>query len=135
MEAFVPSTGILGIGGVIAFVIGSVILMDTESEAFQIALPLIIAVAAFSVLLLVIVVGMLMRSRHTALVSGDSAMLGELAEAMEDFNENGLVRIHGELWRAVSERPVKKGQLLSVKAINGLELLLSDNDKTMGEQS
>jgi membrane-bound serine protease (ClpP class) len=135
MEAFVPSTGILGIGGVIAFVVGSVILMDTESEAFQIALPLIIAVAAFSVLLLVIIVGMLIRSRHAALVSGDSAMLDEKAEAMEDFADRGLVRVHGELWQAVTERPVKKGQLLSIKAIKGLELLLSDKDKSNGEQS
>jgi len=135
MEAFVPSTGILGIGGVIAFVVGSVILMDTESKAFQIALPLIIAVAAFSVFLLVIIVGMLMRSRRTALVSGDSAMLSEMAEVIEDFTEKGMVRVHGELWQAVSERPVKKGQLLPIKAIKGLELLLSDNDKTTGEQS
>jgi len=135
MEAFVPSTGILGIGGVIAFVIGSVILMDTESESFQIALPLIIAVAAFSVFLLVIIVGMLMRSRRVALVSGDSAMLSEMAEVIEDFAEKGMVRVHGELWQAVSERPVKKGQLLPIKAIKGLELLLSDNDKTTGEKS
>jgi len=135
MEAFVPSTGILGIGGVIAFVFGSIILMDTESKSFQIALPLIIAVAAFSVLLLVIVVGMLIRSRRVALVSGDSAMLGEMAEAIEDFNDKGLVRVHGELWQAVTERPVKKGQLLPVKSINGLELSLSENDKTTGEQS
>ena len=135
MEAFVPSTGILGIGGVIAFVFGSIILMDTESEAFQIALPLIIAVAAFSVLLLVIMVGMLMRSRRATLVSGESAMLSEMAEVMEDFSEKGLVRVHGELWQAVTKRPVRKGQLLPIKAINGLELLLSDNDKTAGEQS
>ena len=135
MEAFVPSTGILGIGGVIAFVFGSIILMDTESKSFQIALPLIIAVAAFSVLLLVIIVGMLLRSRRVALVSGDSAMLGEMAEVVEDFSNKGLVRVHGELWQAITEGAVKKGQLLPVKAINGLELSLSENDKTTGEQS
>ena len=135
MEAFVPSTGILGIGGVIAFIFGSIILMDTESKSFQIALPLIIAVAAFSVLLLVIIVGMLLRSRRVALVSGDSAMLGEMAEVVEDFSDKGLVRVHGELWQAITEGAVKKGQLLPVKAINGLELSLSENDKTTGEQS
>jgi membrane-bound serine protease (ClpP class) len=135
MEAFVPSTGILGIGGVIAFVFGSIILMDTESKSFQIALPLIIAVAAFSVLLLVIVVGMLIRSRRAVLVSGDSAMLGDIAEIMEDFDDKGLVRVHGELWQAVTEKPVKKGQLLPVKSINGLELSLGENDKATGEQS
>jgi membrane-bound serine protease (ClpP class) len=62
-------------------------------------------------------------------------MLSEMAEVIEDFAEKGMVRVHGELWQAVSERPVKKGQLLPIKEIKGLELLLSDNDKTTGEKS
>jgi membrane-bound serine protease (ClpP class) len=135
MEGFIPSTGILGIGGVVSFVVGSVILMDTESEAFQIAVPLIIAVAAFSVLMLVMVFGMLIRSRRVALVSGDSAMLGEKAEVMEDFAEQGQVWVHGELWQAVTEQPVKKGQLISIKAINGLKLILGNQENTTGERS
>ncbi|MFA9421266.1 MAG: nodulation protein NfeD [Gammaproteobacteria bacterium] len=135
MEAFIPSTGILGIGGVVSFVVGSVILMDTESEAFQIAVPLIIAVAAFSVLLLVMVFGMLIRSRRVALVSGESAMLNEKAEVMEDFVERGLVRVHGELWQAVTEQPVKKGQLIPIKAINGLKVMLNNTEITTGERS
>jgi membrane-bound serine protease (ClpP class) len=135
MEAFIPSTGILGIGGVVSFVVGSVILMDTESEAFQIAVPLIIAVAAFSVLMLVMVFGMLIRSRRVALVSGDSVMLGEKAEVMEDFVGQGQVWVHGELWQAVTEQPVKKGQLISIKAINGLKLILGNQENTTGERS
>jgi membrane-bound serine protease (ClpP class) len=135
MEAFVPSTGILGIGGVVSFVVGSVILMDTESEAFQIAVPLIIAVAAFSVLMLVMVFGMLIRSRRVALVSGNSAMLGEKAEVMEDFAEQGQVWVHGELWQAVTEQPVKKGQMIPIKAINGLKLILNNKEITTGERS
>ena len=135
MEAFIPSTGILGIGGIVSFVVGSVILMDTESDAFQIAVPLIIAVAAFSVLMLVMVFGMLVRSRRVALVSGDSAMLGEKAEVMEDFAEQGQVWVHGELWQAVTKQPVKKGQLIPIKAINGLKLILGNKENTTGEQS
>jgi membrane-bound serine protease (ClpP class) len=134
MEAFVPSTGILGIGGVIAFVLGSVILMDTESEAFQIALPLIFAVALFSAGVLILLVGMIMRSRHSALVSGDSAMIGENAEVMEDFTEQGLVRVHGELWQAVSEKSVHKGQFLPIKAIKGMKLWLLNNDVETGDK-
>jgi len=135
MEAFIPSTGILGIGGVVSFVVGSVILMDTESEAFQIAVPLIIAVAVFSVLLLVMVFGMLIRSRRVALGSGDSVMLGEKAEVMEDFIDQGQVWVHGELWQAVTEQPVKKGQLIPIKAINGLKLILNNKENTTGERS
>ncbi len=135
MEGFIPSTGILGIGGVISFVVGSVILMDTESEAFQIAVPLIIAVAAFSVLMLVMMFGMLVRSRRVALVSGDSAMLSEKAEVMEDFVEQGQVWVHGELWQAVTDQPVKKGQMIPIKAIKGLKVILNNTENTTGERS
>ncbi|MCZ6668381.1 MAG: NfeD family protein, partial [Gammaproteobacteria bacterium] len=95
----------------------------------------IIAVAAFSVLMLVMVFSMLIRSRRVALVSGDSVMLGEKAEVMEDFVGQGQVWVHGELWQAVTEQPVKKGQLISIKAINGLKLILGNQENTTGERS
>jgi membrane-bound serine protease (ClpP class) len=85
--------------------------------------------------MLVMVFGMLIRSRRVALVSGNSAMLGEKAEAMEDFVGQGQVWVHGELWQAVTEQPVKKGQLISIKAINGLKLILGNQENTTGERS
>lgn len=135
MEAFVPSTGILAIGGIISFVLGSVILMDTESGAFKIALPLIIAVALFSAVGLIIIIGMVIRARHSPLVSGDSVMIGENAEILEDFNDQGLVRVHGELWQAKTDKPVFRGQMLPVKAIEGMKLWLHNNDEKTGEPS
>ena len=135
MEAFVPSTGVLGIGGVIAFVVGSVVLMDTDSEAFQIAMPLIAAVAVFSVISLFFVINLLMRARRSAQVSGLDAMLKETAVVQEDFSKQGLVRVHGELWQAVTEQPVRKGQLVSIKAIKGLNLLIGEIEETKGEDS
>ena len=62
-EAFVPSFGALGIGGVVSFVIGSVILIDTDAPGFGIALPLIVAVAAPSALLIVLIIGMALKAR------------------------------------------------------------------------
>jgi len=135
MEAFVPSTGVLGIGGVVAFVVGSVILMDTDSEAFKIARPLIAAVAVFSAISLVVVINMLMRARRRVLVSGLDAMLEETAVAQEDFSEQGLVRVHGELWQAITEQPVRKGQSVPIKAIKGLKLLIGKIEETKGEGS
>lgn len=62
-EAFNPSFGILGLGGVVAFVLGSIFLMDSDIPGFQIALPLIIGIAIFSVGLIVITVGLLLKIR------------------------------------------------------------------------
>ncbi len=134
MEAFVPSTGVLGIGGVIAFIVGSVILMDTESEAFRIALPLIVAVAVFSALVLAFLIGLVLRARRSAVVSGEAAMIGESAEALEDFAHEGQVRVHGEIWHAVTEQPLHKGDTLPVKAVHGLQVTLGKPQQS-GEKS
>ncbi len=75
-EAFVPSFGALGIGGVAAFVIGSVILIDSEAPGYGIALPLILSVAVVSALTLVLVVGMALKSRRRPVVSGREDLLG-----------------------------------------------------------
>ncbi len=133
MEAFVPSTGVLGIGGVIAFIVGSVILMDTESEGFKIALPLIIAVAAFSAFVLVFLVGLALRARRSTVVSGAAAMIGESAEALQDFAHEGRVRVHGEVWHAVTEQAMRKGDTLPVKSVDGLQVTLGTSER--GEQS
>ncbi|MGI9294124.1 MAG: NfeD family protein [Pseudomonadales bacterium] len=133
MEAFVPSTGVLGIGGVIAFIVGSVMLMDTELQAFKIALPLIVAVAAFSAFVLVFLVGLVLRARSSAVVTGEAAMIGESAEALEDFTREGRVMVHGEVWHAVTEQALRKGDKLPVESVDGLQVRLGKTER--GDQS
>lgn len=94
-EAFVPSFGALGIGGVIAFVFGSLILIDTDQPGYGISLPLILTVAVASAILLATVVGMALESRRRPVVSGSEEMLGATGEAVADFSEEGEVRVHG----------------------------------------
>lgn len=133
MEAFVASTGILGIGGVIAFAFGSIILMDTESEVYQIALPLIAAVTTCCATILVFVIGMLAKARRSHPVGGNAELLEEQAEALADFEEQGLVRVHGEIWQAVTDTPIKKGQRLPIESIHDLTLHLSGKKPATGD--
>ncbi len=121
-EAFAPSFGMLGIGGVVAFVIGSVILMDTTAPTYQIALSLIGTFAALSALLFVFLIGMVIRARRSAVVSGREEMIGATAVALEDFAEQGQVRAHSEIWQAHSRRPLHKGQRLRITGLEGLTL-------------
>ncbi|KAF0806281.1 putative membrane-bound ClpP-class protease [Alcanivorax xiamenensis] len=125
-EALSPSFGVLGIGGVAAFVIGSVMLMDTELPAFQIALPVIAAVGTGSLLLVGVIIRLITRSRRQALVSGADTLLGQSAVAIQDFEMLGMVHINGELWRARTATPVRKGQRLRVIGRNGLTLNVED---------
>lgn len=121
-EAFVPSFGALGIGGVIAFVIGSIILMDTDVPGFGVSLLLIGSVAAVSSLAFMMVLMLALKARRRPVVSGQEELLGASAEALEDFEQEGYVHLHGENWRAISEVPVKKDQQLVVSKIDGLTL-------------
>lgn len=120
-EAFAPSFGALGLGGVIAFVTGSVILLD--EEGLRISLPLIGGTAAVSAGFLVIVVGMLLRVRRSRFRTGWEEMVGAEGEVMGDFARGrGRVWVHGEAWNARSTAPLSAGQAVRVKAIDGLLL-------------
>lgn len=128
-EAMVPSFGALGIGGVIAFVIGSVILMDTSLPAFRIALPLVAAVSAVSAGLLVFVLGLVVRARRQAVVSGVGTMVGRRAVALQAFAREGPVRVGGEIWHGRSAGPVSEGEELRVTGVEGLTV------EVVGEQT
>jgi len=122
-EAFLPAFGSLGIGGLIAFVLGSIILIDTDDvPGFEIPYLLIGGVAAASALFLILVVGMTVRQRRRPVVTGREHMIGAVAEALEDFEGEGWARVHGESWRVRSSAPVRRGDRLQVKAIDGLIL-------------
>jgi membrane-bound serine protease (ClpP class) len=121
-EAFVPSFGALGIGGVVAFVVGSIILMDTDVEGYTISWPLIAAVAAVSAAFFIGVVIMALKARGRRVVSGQEEMIGAVGEALENFKGEGRVRAHSEEWQARSSVPIKRGQKVKVTAIEGLML-------------
>ena len=88
-EAFVPSFGALGIGGVAAFVFGSLILIDTDQPGYGISLPLILTLALTTAFLLVILVGMALKSRKRPVVSGREELLGAEGVVLYDFNDRG----------------------------------------------
>jgi membrane-bound serine protease (ClpP class) len=123
-ETFVPAYGSLGIGGVIAFVIGSVVLMDTDMPGYGLSLPLVVGVSLAAALVVVAIIWLALRARKRPLVSGREQMIGSDAVAITDFERQGLVRIHGETWQARSTVPVHAGERLRVEGIDGLVLVL-----------
>ena len=123
-EAFVPAFGSLGIGGLIAFVLGSLFLFDSDIPEFDIPYGLIAGVSVGSAALLCLALGMAIRGRRQPVVSGREAMIGETGVAQDDFASEGWMRIQGELWRCRSTRPVRRGQRLRVGAMEGLTLIV-----------
>jgi membrane-bound serine protease (ClpP class) len=123
-EAMAPSFGALGIGGVVAFVVGSIILMDTDVPGFGVSLPLIGAFALFSSALFTVLLMMVFKARKRPVVSGQEELLGATGIVTADFETDGTVRIHSENWRARSNAPVRRGQRVRVQKIDGLTLLV-----------
>jgi membrane-bound serine protease (ClpP class) len=119
-ESFVPSFGALGLGGIIAFVIGSVMLLDREVPGFSIAWQLIGAMGLAGSLVLLAIVSFAIRARRRPVVSGVEGLTREFAEAVESFDRKGLVSVHGERWKAVSTEPVAAGQRLRIRKVDGL---------------
>jgi membrane-bound serine protease (ClpP class) len=131
-EAFASSFGVLGLGGVAAFVIGSVILMDTDVPGFGLNPALIAAFALGSAAFLVLALGMVMKSRHRPVVSGREEMIGGIGTALEDFARSGTIHIHGEIWSARTDAPLRKGQAALVKDIEGLTLRVTPAENSKG---
>jgi membrane-bound serine protease (ClpP class) len=121
-EAFAPSFGALGIGGVIAFVIGSIILINTDVPGYGISLALIGAFALFSGVIFMLVLGMAIRSRQRPVVSGQEQLIGATAEVLQDFETDGPVRVHSESWSAHSPTPLRRGDKVRIVKLDGLIL-------------
>jgi len=121
-EALVPSFGSLGVGGLIAFVIGSVILIDTNVPGYGISPALIAAVSLTSAAFFIFVVGMAIKARRRPVVSGREEMVGGKGVVLDDFDGSGRIRIHGEVWNARSKAPLRQGQQVRVIMMDGLIL-------------
>jgi membrane-bound serine protease (ClpP class) len=124
-EAFAPSFGILGLGGIVAFVVGSIMLMDTELPGYQIALPMIAAFAAFSVGVLVFALGMIMRARRKPVVTGLDHLFGAKAPVESVRGGVAWVRLDGELWEVACEDLLAPDDTVTVNTIDDLILQVS----------
>jgi membrane-bound serine protease (ClpP class) len=121
-EAFLPSFGALGIGGLIAFVIGSIILFDTDNTDYTISRPLIASIALLSLVIFIWMMDIFVKIRSRTAVTGREEMLGQQGKCLD--NEGGQLRIyiHSEIWNAQASTPIEPGQQVRVIGMNGLLL-------------
>jgi membrane-bound serine protease (ClpP class) len=127
-EVFVPSFGALGVGGLAAFVIGSIILMDTDAPGFGVPVGLIGGIAAVAGITIFGTVWLAARARRKPVTTGEEQLAGATAVAAEDFTGRGRVRVFGEEWAAVSALPVSAGQRVTIERVEGLLLHVRPQD-------
>lgn len=119
-EAFLPSFGVLGVGGIVAFVLGGVLLFDRQTPGAGVSLGLVVALALTSAAVVLGLVGMAARARGRPIVSGRETLIGAVGELIEADGLQGYAEIMGERWRVASDVPLSRNTQVRVIAIDGL---------------
>jgi membrane-bound serine protease (ClpP class) len=118
LETQVPSFGMLSVGGLVSFVLGSMMLFEDIGVSLRLMMPTILLVGAF----FVVVAGLAFRAQRARPSSGKEGLLGEKGFARETIDPEGLVFVHGEHWKAQSEERIEPGERVEVMGMEGLVL-------------
>jgi membrane-bound serine protease (ClpP class) len=121
-EAFLPSFGILGIGGVVAFVFGGVLLLDTDAPGFGLPIAAVIGAAAGSFVVIAAIGMLAARARTRPVVSGKEYLLGATGVVLDTGTAQTFARVQGEMWQVQSSTPLATGERVRVTGIDGLTL-------------
>lgn len=132
-EAFAPSFGILGIGGAIAFILGAMILIDTDLPAFEISWPVIGGVVAVSLGFSLIVLRLAWRAQRRKVVTGIEQMIGAPGRVLQWSGGKGHVAEHGERWAAVGPDDLEPGSGIRVMRLEGLTLTVAPDTQADNE--
>lgn len=125
-EAFTPTFGVVGLGGVVAFVLGSAMLIDSDQPEFQLSWATIAGTAAVSVVTLALLLGYAWRAQRKPVATGSEEMTGMEVEVLDWANGEGHVWAHSERWRARGPHALAPGATAKVERLEGLTLILSN---------
>jgi membrane-bound serine protease (ClpP class) len=121
-EAFAPSFGALGLGGIAAFVFGAIMMFDSGVPGFGISVAFVSVIAILAALLIIWLIGFTLKLRKRGAVTGRGSIVGGIGTAVESFSGEGKVWLEGEAWAARSKVPIEKDQEIIVTAMDGLVL-------------
>ncbi|MFZ9035334.1 MAG: NfeD family protein [Francisellaceae bacterium] len=121
-EAFITSFGFLGIGGVVAFTIGSIMLVDTGVPGYEIAMPLILAVSIVTGIFFLLIVHLAIRSYRHRVISGQEGMIGQSGRILVDEDGSKWLFVNGERWRVSHPENYHKHQSVEITDAKGFVL-------------
>ena len=121
-ELFVSGFGVLGIGGVISFALGSVLLFDAQILGDSISISLILAFTAMSMSFFILVIRLFIHSRRLKVVSGAEELVGAVGEVIDVYEDYYHVHCHGEVWQAESDYELSVSQKVEITKLSGLTL-------------
>jgi membrane-bound serine protease (ClpP class) len=113
-EAFIGAFGALGVGGIAAFIFGSIMMFHGNAPGFGLSISVVVAASVTSASFFLLVLAMLIRSRRRPVVTGGEALIGAEGEVVEWEGAAGRVRVRGEIWQARSGYPLQQGARIKV---------------------
>jgi membrane-bound serine protease (ClpP class) len=123
LELFTPSFGILTVGGLVAFVLGALMLFDTVEPAFRLSLVFVIPAALLTAAFFVLVLGAALRAQWRPLRMGRETLIGQIVPSLSPVGpDGGRVFVEGEYWNATSDTPIEKDAKVEITGIEGLTL-------------
>jgi membrane-bound serine protease (ClpP class) len=123
LEVKVQSHGMLAVGGVVSFVVGSLFLFEPgPGGVFRVSIPVLVGTTLATTLFFLFVIGKAIRAQRRRVVTGSEGLVGEVGEAATAVSPHGHVRVHGEIWRAESPEPIPAGAAVEVMRVRGLTL-------------
>jgi membrane-bound serine protease (ClpP class) len=123
-EHFVPGFGILGIGGLVAFVIGSIMLIDSDIPGYGVSWPVIAVTTGVSAAFLLLALNLALRARGRPVVSGREQLVGVTGEVLDQADGTWYALVHGERWQVRSRAALGRELKVKVVAIDGLVLIV-----------
>ena len=129
LEIKVTSYGLLTLGGIAAMTLGGLLLVKTDAPFMQVSLSFLLPTIITAGAIMFGMAWLAMKARRRAPVTGKESMVGEIATAKTDVAPRGQVFLHGELWEAVSDAPIQKGDEAEVRSVDGLTLTVAPHRK------
>ena len=123
IDVFAPTHGVLTVGGIVAFLIGSLMLFNRQDPVFRLSLRFIIPGVILTAVFFVAIIGSGLRAQRLPVKVGTETMIGKTVSALTRIDlTGGKIFLEGEYWNATSDTPVEKGQLVQINAVEGLTL-------------
>jgi membrane-bound serine protease (ClpP class) len=125
-EAFSPSFGVLGLGGIVAFALGALFLFDPDQSdiPIRVSWQVIAGLTAVSAAFFAGILGFAARARRRPVRTGSEEMIGSTGEVVSWTGDEGRVQVHGEIWAARSTHGLAKDQKVRVTSRTGLILVV-----------
>ena len=120
-DVYAPTHGVLTVGGIIAFLIGSLMLFNRADPLFRLSLSYIIPATIVTALFFLLILGKGLRAQLLPIKAGAETMIGKTITALTPIDSRGgRVFVEGEYWQAVSDTPIEQGQAVEIAALQGL---------------